>query len=534
MLDLSKFSFPSSTLQSVKMAQSMGVNTFIGSYWSAPFWSKKNLSGLVPQYSDNDNFVDSSMYAEFAENVAGTCISFKEATGIDLAGVSIQNEPQFDEPYGSGNYTGPELNNLARVTGQKLAAMGIPTKLFFAENLPAQGAVLSWDQDAANDAVTTTVLRAFSLDHPNVDAIASVNNTTAAGCTFWQSIYNEAQIAPVKENWMSEVAGFNADISGGMLAAGDIYEAVMCGNINLWSAWAIYRDQATAIDTKEVFGVHKNFYYAKAGAVRIDAIPSSNTNILSCGFVNTDTTFVIVAINRSASTQQVTLTSAGGTVLPNRFRMIQTSANQFAEEAGILVSPNLTAALPGNSVTTFIGKSANIAPTINQVSIQAAVAGQQSSVTLTGIGPVETNQSIVSVTATSSNQAIVPNASISATTEANGSSTLTYTPVSGVNGVANISVKVKDNGGITNGGVDTTIMTFQVQVTATAISGTNSTKFTLYPNPTADKVTVSLASGKGGNISVLDLDGKLMLNQNVRLDSRTLPSICSLWLKVPI
>jgi O-glycosyl hydrolase len=517
-LDLSKFQFPLSSIQEAQQAIALGVTTFIGSVWSAPYWTKKNLSGGVPYYSSNDDFVDSSMYAEFAEWMAGTCIDFKEKTGVYLYAVSCQNEPQFDEIYGSGNYTGPQLNDLVRTTGQKLVAMGIPTRIFFAENLQQQGAVISFDQDVVNDAVSTTVVSAFAQHDPNIDPIANVPATASqvsAGSQSadWQSVYALAQQSPKKENWMTEVAGFTSNIAGGMSAAGDLYEALMFGNINLWSSWDIMRDMPQ--DTKEVFGVHKNFYFVKPGAKRIDAISSSNSNVLSLGFQNTDGSYVIIAINRSASTQLVNIT---GSSLPNKFRLVQTSANQYAEEAGVVFSPNYTTILPASSVTTFIGNNANIAPTINQAANQLGVCntGQVQTLTLTGISPVESTQAISSITATSSNQTIISNANISLTAVANGTSTLTYTPTTGAIGVAMISVRVLDNGGTANGGVDTTTMTFEVEVgPCTKLATTNTAKFSVFPNPTTGNVTVYLASDKGGIISVVDLQGKLVLNQTV-------------------
>ena len=513
-LDLSKFQFPQATIAEVKQAISLGVTTFFGTVWSAPYWTKKSLYGSVPFYSDNDNFVDTTMYAEFAEWVAGTCLSFKEATGVDLYGVSVQNEPQFDEPYGSGNYTGPELSNLAKVTGRKLAAMGIPTKLFFAENLESQGAVASFDQDAITDSVATSLI-AFAQHDPTIDAIASISGTSTS-CNNWKTILGLAQGISV-QNWMTEVAGYTANISGGISAAGGMYEALTCGNANLWSSWDIFRDEQSAQDTREVFGAFKNFYYVKPGAVRIEAVPTS-TNVLAVAFQSVtggDSTFVIVVINREATAQQVKITG----IAPSKFRLFQTSTNQYAEEEGVVFGTNnYTTVLPANSITTFIGNNANIAPTINQAANQLNIYsnGTQNTVTLTGISPVESNQLISSITATSSNQSIISDVNLSVSPVANGTATLTYTPTTGTNGVAIISVKVKDNGGIANGGVDTTIMTFEVQVVPfIKITETNTAQFSLYPNPATDNVTVSLASDKGGIITVVDLQGRLVLEQTV-------------------
>jgi len=123
---------------------------------------------------------------------------------------------------------------------------------------------------------------------------------------------------------------------------------------------------------------------------------------------------------------------------------------------------------------------------------------------------------ISSITAASSNQSIISDVNLSVSSVTSGTATLTYTPVTGANGVAIISVTVVDNGGTANGGVNTTIMTFEVQVVdCQKLTETNKAQFSLYPNPATDNVTVSLASDKGGIISVVDLQGRLVLEQTV-------------------
>ena len=69
---------------------------------------------------------------------------------------------------------------------------------------------------------------------------------------------------------------------------------------------------------------------------------------------------------------------------------------------------------------------------------------------------------------------------------ANG--TLTYTAAAGASGVATVTVQLKDNGGVANGGVDTSAAkTFTINVTATPIPtpGNQAPSFTAGPNQTA-------------------------------------------------
>lgn len=75
-----------------------------------------------------------------------------------------------------------------------------------------------------------------------------------------------------------------------------------------------------------------------------------------------------------------------------------------------------------------------------------------------GGGPDEAAQAVI-VSATSNNPALIGNPSVSDTT-------LSYTPMPNANGAATITVRVRDNGGTVNGGVDSLLKSFSITVTA--------------------------------------------------------------------
>src|SRR5262249_9043054 len=98
--------------------------------------------------------------------------------------------------------------------------------------------------------------------------------------------------------------------------------------------------------------------------------------------------------------------------------------------------------------------SVNDAPTLNALAdiIINVNAGLQT-VPLNGISAGAANEATqtISITATSSAPAIVPNPSISYSSP-NTTGTLTFTPVSNASGNATVTVYAKDNGGTANGG----------------------------------------------------------------------------------
>ncbi len=129
---------------------------------------------------------------------------------------------------------------------------------------------------------------------------------------------------------------------------------------------------------------------------------------------------------------------------------------------------------------TVTVNSVNDAPTIDALS-DATINEDASEqlVSLSGIGPGAANESQdLTVTATSSNPGLVPHPAVTYTTpEATGS--LSYTPAPDGYGTAVIMVKVKDDGGTANGGLDTSIISFTVTVSpendAPEITSTDST-----------------------------------------------------------
>ncbi|MDX2109158.1 MAG: Ig-like domain-containing protein [Verrucomicrobiota bacterium] len=87
-------------------------------------------------------------------------------------------------------------------------------------------------------------------------------------------------------------------------------------------------------------------------------------------------------------------------------------------------------------------------------------------VNLTGIADGDADQTqALTISATSSNTALIPNPSVTYTSPA-ATGSLSFSPVANLSGTATITVTVQDNAGTANGGVDTRTRTFTVTVTA--------------------------------------------------------------------
>ena len=194
------------------------------------------------------------------------------------------------------------------------------------------------------------------------------------------------------------------------------------------------------------------------------------------------------AINEDAAAQGVSLsgiTAGGGESQPLTVTAASNNTALVPNPTVTYTSPATTGSLSytpvadangsavitvtvGDGVTTFSRTftvtvtAVNDAPTLDPIADPAAIleGAAVQTVNLAGIATGGGESQALTVTATSSNTALVPNPAVSYTSP-NATGSLSYTPVPGVNGTATITVTVMDNGG----GTDTVTRTFLVSVT---------------------------------------------------------------------
>lgn len=296
-------------------------------------------------------------------------------------------------------------------------------------------------------------------------------NVGGAGSSRWTDLLNIKNTTTAEGLWMTETSGFgnvweglwgidylsgNPQFFPGPLDfAGSIYTSFKAGNISGWTDF-----EGTAFKTiNDLAGsVFKNYSaFLNPGAVMVDAV-SNNSNILSLAFKNTDNSVTSILLNTSQKPVKVTL---NGEDVPDVYRAF-TTQNFAAFTEGATVT-NGAMVLPPRSITTLTHSAANLAPTVDQASnLFIDLAEGDKSITLSGIGygadPVV--QSVTSVLAISGNPDVA-NASVDYTSDSS-SAVLKIAPVA--YGTTLVSVKVKDNGGISGGGIDSTVIKFYVTV----------------------------------------------------------------------
>jgi glucuronoarabinoxylan endo-1,4-beta-xylanase len=178
-----------------------------------------------------------------------------------------------------------------------------------------------------------------------------------------------ADVPDRKPVWQTEMSGVkwwpeqgpSSDINNGVAVAGWVHNALTVGEANAWLWW--WENGSSTNEGLLLNGsITKRFHtfgnftrFVRPGYTRVDITGEIPQDVLLTAFTGNGNV-VIVAINRSSSSVDVPITIAGGTA-PSSLTPHLTSANaDLAPQSPVSVSnATFTAALPGTSVTTFVG-----------------------------------------------------------------------------------------------------------------------------------------------------------------------------------
>ncbi len=184
----------------------------------------------------------------------------------------------------------------------------------------------------------------------------------------------------------------------------------------------------------------------------------------------------------------------------------------------------------------------NDAPTLDAVDdVTIENDGLERTVALLGIteGPANESDQILSFEVSSDNSSLFSDMAIDYF-EGDDAGVLKYTPVIGEDGVANVTVRISDNGGTINGGVDYFEQTFKIYVnnTVTAVTLDQEVRLVLYPNPVSNLLGVTLPETVSGEVKVevYSVNGEKVLDKTYS-ENRLQISVSSLsigWYQISI
>jgi Lectin C-type domain. len=168
--------------------------------------------------------------------------------------------------------------------------------------------------------------------------------------------------------------------------------------------------------------------------------------------------------------------------------------------------------------------AANMPPVVDVVADQKAVKNsKQLVVVLTGIDPISgcSPQSVETITATATNVTLVTSVEVEYV-KGETTAKLKINIADNQVGDAKITVKIKDNGGVENGGVDTKEISFNLKVEfPTGIDDVNSgIGAKIYPNPSLGPVTVECVGFVEPSIRIFKVTGEEVFKKS-KMDGLT-------------
>ena len=338
---------------------SSGIEKFIVTMWSPPSWMKANRT-LNSFYEAYNNKLEPRYYEEYAEHLVALVKTVKEHTGINLYAISLQNEPQFNEPYASCVINPEEYRDLLRVVGPRFREDGLPTRFFLPEALPQQKAIDKYIRTIAEDPVASEFMDLMAIHNYDADGI----KVGGPGASEWADMFAWAQEKRPTNTWMTETSGHADDWSGAETLAGNIYNALKSGNASAWIFWSFnvtpdaakYGLLKNGEETAR-YAVSKQYYKTiRPGMIRVEA-SSDQEDLLVLAFQD-ETALpqqvrTLILINRSDLPCVTSLKGVSDdTRLPEKWSAMVTTAERFAVDGGAV--RNGIVILPPHSVVSLV------------------------------------------------------------------------------------------------------------------------------------------------------------------------------------
>ncbi|MCW1735472.1 hypothetical protein [Anaerorudis cellulosivorans] len=314
----------------------------------------------------NGGTLDPEKYEEYADWLKGGLNMYKNA-GIDIYGLSLQNEPLFVESYNSCVYTTFWYCDLLKNVVPSVKAAYPNMKIFGSENmLEMEGAKENypWFYHAAikNDSQVLGCLDAFAVHGytDGVQAIAIANHRD-----YWSRTREQFSDPTGKPYWMTETSGYldswngNGEKPGAIDLAIAIHAALYYGRASTWVWWqgselSGISDYClmSGYQTGKKYSASKHFYRFVRPGSRMVELNSSDKEILGVAFENSVlNNFVVILINPSQTLKAVKLEGNG---IPDTFEYYITSnkSDENCISKGNMGKESIL--LPANSVVTLV------------------------------------------------------------------------------------------------------------------------------------------------------------------------------------
>jgi glucuronoarabinoxylan endo-1,4-beta-xylanase len=348
----------------------------IGTVWTPPLWMKlfddpsripsecyncNNCAIGTPARKPCGGSLNPIYYHEFAEYLVAYVKTLKLQTGVDLYGISIQNEPWFANPFEATVVKPAEYADILKIVAQRFEAEGLTTKFFGPEHMAewSWGIQTQYVNEILGDSTVKPYLDIYAV-HSYVDGVTP-DYGNAEG---WTNLYNNITVAHGKPLWMTETSAGETGYTLAFNMSRALYLALRFGRVTGWIYW--YMADAMIVNnvpTKLGYALKNYYRYVRPGAVSVSAL-SSDPEILPLAFSHeTDSATTIVLINNGTTTKTVSIDLSGG-IIPAQYTVYRTSATENCINAGVMPASG-TIQLPPQSITTLDNRPTDTeAPTV--------------------------------------------------------------------------------------------------------------------------------------------------------------------------
>ncbi|MBD3242103.1 MAG: hypothetical protein GF331_16045 [Chitinivibrionales bacterium] len=345
-------------LRAVNEAMSRNGDTLkvICTIWSPPHWMKVNNDCCG---TDNaTNVLKDGMEEELAEFMAVFCRVFRERVGIDLYGISMQNEPEFAQPFGSCYYSPTRYLEVFRIVGRRFEQDGINTRLFGPEHVKTFQRMARYAGPIVNDPEAKGYLDVLATHGYELDGVTPGSPSVQD----WQRSTSLAQ-AFKGVLWQTETGGGPTWPEAFELGQ-RIHQALRYGRISAWMHWSLSSRESTQPNQHHLINnldrvstvLHQGYVTAafarhiRPGAVQVGSSSGNDSLVQIVAFVHpADRTLSVVLLNQSEATQSAALSGDG---IPATFERFLTSESEANSRQGTVSASSVP--LPARSITTLV------------------------------------------------------------------------------------------------------------------------------------------------------------------------------------
>ena len=327
------------------------------------------IEGTAPQSTKGGNTLCKNSWNDFAAWLITGLQMYKDI-GVDVFGLSFQNEPYFMESYNSCFYVQSYYAQTLAYIGPKIKAAFPNVKLFGPENM------LEMEAGSSKDYFYVGVMNSTSGAAAAADVLAVhgyndgvVPTATSKMSTLWSTMSSYFAQPLSKPLWMTETSGYvdtwTASVAtdgktypGASDLAYSMYAALYYGQVAAWVWWqgseiGGFTTSSLMAGTQSLskrYFISKQFFrFIRPGATMVKA-SSADSAVLALAFEHVAMgSFTAILINSSGQPKSINLTGAN---VPATLTLYTTSATDNCVNNGTVNAASIT--LAPNTVNTLV------------------------------------------------------------------------------------------------------------------------------------------------------------------------------------